>query len=106
MIQKYRYGDSLKIDIDVEEEVLYENVLRHIMLPLIENGIETRPVKKQGEKQIRDHRTDVKKESILIKISDNGIGMNEETVRHILEDLIDRKRESTCPSVSRTCINV
>lgn len=90
-IQKYRYGDSLKIDIDVEEEVLYENVPRHIMLPLIENGIEHGLSKKQGEKQIRITGR-MLKESILIKISDNGIGMNEETVRHILEDPIDRKK--------------
>ena len=88
-IQRYRYGESLKIEIDVEEDVLYEQVPRHIMLPLIENAIEHGLSKKQGDRQIRITGCMMKK-GIELKISDNGIGMNEEMVRHILEDPTDK----------------
>lgn len=91
VIQHYRYGEQLRIVIDVNEEALYEKVPRHMILPLIENAVEHGFRGVVGEKkitvtgQIEDH-------IMIIQVIDNGKGMTkQETGR--LEDLLEQKVE-------------
>lgn len=90
-IQKYRYGQELKIDIDVEEEVLYERVPCHILLPLLENAIEHGLSEKASDKQVKI--TGCMKESVMcLRIIDNGIGMPQEMIEDIMNDNPEQKK--------------
>lgn len=79
VIQSYRYGEQLKMYIEIDEEVLYEAVPRHIILPLIENAIEHGLKSKPGQKWIRISG-EIKENVIYIKVADNGVGMTREKI--------------------------
>lgn len=90
-IQKYRYGQELKIDIDVEEEVLYERVPCHILLPLLENAIEHGLSNKASDKQVKV--TGSMKDNVMcLRIIDNGIGMPQEMIDDIMNDKLEHKK--------------
>lgn len=90
-IQKYRYGQELKIDIDVEEEVLYERVPCHIILPLLENAIEHGLSNKASDKQVKVTGS-MKKNVMCLQIIDNGIGMQQEKIDDIMNDKLEQKK--------------
>lgn len=86
-IQQYRYGGTLKLTIDVDEEILYRClIIKFTLQPLVENaifhGIE--PTGSSGE--ITIHIARVPDDNIKIDITDNGVGMSEETIAQILND--------------------
>lgn len=83
-IQFYRYGENLKLDIRVQEEILYEFVPRHIMLPMIENAVEHGVANKLGEKKIIV-RGIIQNSIIILDIFDNGQGMDEHTVEKLFQ---------------------
>ncbi len=74
-IQKYRYGKNLNIGIDVSEQVLYEQVPRHTILPLVENSIEHGMKDKKNNMQIQVSIT-MNNTDINIVVQDNGKGMS------------------------------
>lgn len=82
-IQKYRYTD-LKIILDVEEEVLYEDIPCHIMMPMIENAIEHGLSDKSGDKLIHVWAR-LEGGVIHIKIEDNGRGIEPEKIAQIVK---------------------
>lgn len=91
-IQKYRYGQELKIDIDVEEEVLYEKIPCHIVLPLLENAIEHGVSNKTSDKQVKV--TGWMKEHVMcLQIIDNGVGIPEEMIKNIMSGKSEQKNE-------------
>lgn len=86
-IQKYRYGGSITMQVTVEDEVLRQNeILRFTLQPIVENaifhGIE--PKGAVGEITIRVYRN--QPGDVCIDITDNGIGMDEETIAGLLTD--------------------
>lgn len=99
LIQHYRYGEQLKIEIQVEEEALYEKVPRHIILPLIENAVEHGLKNKIGEKKIRivgrieeapfPDKKDLPDRKgggiVYMQITDNGTGMPPEKIESVLQ---------------------
>ncbi|WP_330619607.1 cache domain-containing sensor histidine kinase [Vallitalea pronyensis] len=85
-IQKYRYFDSLQIEMDIEEEALYEKVPRHVLLPLIENAIEHGFLDKMTDKKIWVSARIVEEE-IDIEIIDNGVGIKKERLTQIINTL-------------------
>ena len=90
-IQKYRYGQELNIEIDVEEEVLYERVPCHIILPLLENAIEHGLSNKVSDKQVKV--TGAMKDNIMcLQIIDNGLGMPQEMLDEIMNDKLEHKK--------------
>lgn len=88
LIQQYRYGGSITIDYQIESEDLYQcNIHRFSLQPIIENalfhGIE--PKGSAGKIIVAAHvlTTDGKK-NLQISITDNGVGMTEETIQMVL----------------------
>lgn len=85
-IQKYRYGGSISLKYDIEDEALLNNaILRFTLQPIVENaifhGIE--PKGTSGTILIRIFK---KTSSVLeIEVTDDGIGMTEETIRNVLD---------------------
>lgn len=91
LIQRYRHGEQLKVEIEVEEEALYEKVPRHIILPLIENAIEHGLKNKIGEKQIQI-TGEVQQDVVIMHVSDNGVGMAPEEIERALDGSGQKKK--------------
>lgn len=90
LIQQYRYGGSLTAEYDIESEELLQCLIHRFTLqPLIENalfhGIE--PKGCAGRIQIRARRQvlPVLGEVLQVSVTDNGVGMTEDTIRQVLE---------------------
>lgn len=83
MIQKYRFGDRLQLHIDCDsedwEEVMNAKIPKLTLQPILENSIIHGTELKIGTGNLRIHfeRT---KERLLIRISDDGVGMDEDTL--------------------------
>ena len=82
-IQKYRYGDELHIKLQVEEAALYEQVPRHILLPIIENAIEHGLSDRKGEKRIIVAGNIMEDAFLVLTVKDNGVGMTEDILHRI-----------------------
>ena len=85
IIQKYRYGGTIRLDINVIDEDLYQcQIPKFTLQPMVENaifhGIE--PKGSAGKILITIEYLDV--QTIRITIEDNGIGLSEEQISSIL----------------------
>lgn len=83
-IQKMRYKDKLEYQIDAQPEVFHCRIVKLVLQPLVENAIY------HGIKYIEGTgviRVSVRLEDgwICLEISDNGAGMDGQTLAHILE---------------------
>ena len=77
-IQSRRFGDRFETEISVEEPELRERYMLKLMIqPLVENAIThgLERLKRKGRIHIHIAATEKK---LLIRVSDNGVGMNEE----------------------------
>lgn len=83
-IQKMRYQDKLEYEIEVDQEVLQVPIAKLVLQPLVENAIYHGIKYKNGKGLIRIIGK-LDRENVVIKIQDNGMGMEEETLRNILE---------------------
>ena len=86
-IQSRRFGDRFETDISVEEPELRERyVLKLMIQPLVENAIThgLERLKRKGQIHIHVAATEKK---LLIRISDNGVGMSEEKLRELNQSL-------------------
>lgn len=83
-IQKMRYRDQLNFRIDVDTEINSCHIVKLTLQPLVENaiyhGIKYRETK--GTVIIKGQKTE---DGILLQVIDNGVGMEEETLKHILD---------------------
>lgn len=92
-IQKMRYKDKLEYEIDIDEDIYQNEIVKLILQPIVENAIyhgikfkETMCLLRiQGYSRGND---------IIIKIIDNGVGMSEETLAHIFDEHKHNKRSN------------
>lgn len=93
LIQQYRYGGSVTIEYQIESEDLYDcEIHRFSLQPIIENalfhGIE--PTKAAGKIIVAAQTTEINEHKVLlIRITDNGIGMSEEMIKKVLHENTD-----------------
>lgn len=83
-IQQMRYKDKLEYEIDVEDEIKKEKVINMILQPLVENAI-YHGIKYKDSKGLIKITGYGQKHKIILKVIDNGIGMEEETLAGIFE---------------------
>jgi two-component system sensor histidine kinase YesM len=85
-IQQYRYGGTLKLYIDVPDELKSYMILKFTLQPIVENaifhGIE--PTGKAGEINITFLKKD--ENTLEITVRDNGVGMSPELIDKVLND--------------------
>ena len=85
-IQQYRYGGTLKLYIDVPDELKNYMILKFTLQPIVENaifhGIE--PTGKAGEINITFLKKD--ENTLEITVRDNGVGMSPELIDKVLND--------------------
>lgn len=83
-IQKMRYKDKLEYEIEVEEEIKKEEVINLILQPIVENAI-YHGIKYKGSKGLIRIVGYGEGDRIILKITDNGIGMDEEALKGIFD---------------------
>lgn len=83
IIQECRYGNSLTLDEEIEEDIFYEYMPKNILFPIIENAIEHGLQNKEAERKLII-RGKIKENNICVDVFDNGIGMDENKVKEIL----------------------
>lgn len=83
-IQKMRYKDKLEFEIDIDENVLKESIVKLVLQPLVENAIYHGIKYKDGKGLIKitGHRDG---RDIVICIEDNGKGMEIDSLKHIFD---------------------
>lgn len=84
-IQNIRFAGKIRYVENVDPQLLQLEVPKIILQPLVENAIlhgirETE--EKSGTVRVTGFRS---KEDIFLKVTDNGVGMDEETLRHIMD---------------------
>ena len=83
-IQKMRYKDKLEYEIEVSPEVLGRKIPKLVLQPLVENAIYHGIKYKEGKGTVRVEGIQDGNQMVL-KVSDDGIGMNPETLSKIFE---------------------
>ncbi len=89
-IQQYRYGGDLEIEVSrIESETLCQDCLipRFTLQPLVENAIFHGLEPKGGHGSVLlDISTDPDTGDVLLRITDDGVGMPPEQVAHLLDE--------------------
>ena len=89
-IQQYRYGGDLEIEVSrIESETLCRDCMipRFTLQPLVENAIFHGLEPKGGHGSVLlDISTDPENGDVLLRITDDGVGMPPELVAHLLDE--------------------
>ena len=83
-IQKMRYQDKLEYEIEVDPDIRKEETVKLVLQPVVENAIYHGIKYKEGKGliQIRGFREEG---SIILRVQDDGRGMDQDTLKHIFE---------------------
>ncbi len=84
-IQKIRYKNRFTVEIDIDPEIYECSTIKLIVQPLLENAIYHGLEYMDGEGEIKV-RGYIKEGDIYIDVSDNGLGMPEQSLDLILTD--------------------
>lgn len=87
-IQKMRYKDKLEFAIQVDPQIREERIVNLVLQPIVENAIYHGIKNKEGNGLIQITGA-LEEGDIVLRVIDNGAGMDEETLAHIF----DRSRE-------------
>ncbi len=90
-IQKMRYRDKLDFYIDVDDAIKGNLTLKVLLQPLVENAIYHGIKNKYGTGTIRI-MGEREGETIVLRVNDNGVGMDEETRKSLLSPATDAKQ--------------
>lgn len=90
LIQQYRYGGSITIQYQISRDELYQCLIHRFTLqPIIENalfhGIEPKGCAGRILVKAEDPILPDGRHLLVISITDNGVGMSEETIRQVLK---------------------
>lgn len=92
-IQKMRYVDKLEYEIDVEPAVMRMEIVKLIIQPLVENAIYHGIKYKEGKGLIRI-TGGFEEDQIVLRVSDNGVGMTEEELSHVFDERVTDTRKN------------
>lgn len=107
VIQQVRYRDILDFDIRIDPGAERHPILKMTLQPIVENALYHGIKNKRGKGTIVvDGQLDDAGQTLIVTVRDNGIGMNEETLRLLIEriaalaqpDTKDDDAEDAAPS--------
>ena len=83
-IQKMRYKDKMEFQIDVDPSILHIPLIKLVLQPVIENAIYhgLKYKESKGLLMVKGFR---KNGNAVLQVTDNGVGMDQETLDHIYE---------------------
>jgi len=84
-IMKVRYGDKFDVDFEVDDEIREYYILKLLLQPILENSIThgISEIEEKGRVTIKGCKA---REDLLFEITDNGIGMTEESINRLLSE--------------------
>lgn len=84
-IQKYRYRNKFDIVFDISEEILQCKTVKLIVQPLLENSLyhAMEFMDGDGDILVKGYRDG---DDVYIKVTDNGMGMTQETIDKLLDE--------------------
>ncbi|HAV90173.1 MAG TPA: two-component sensor histidine kinase, partial [Eubacterium sp.] len=85
-IQQFRYQDIMDYEIEFDESILEYNIPKLLLQPLVENAL-YHGVKCKRGKSIISVSGNVEGEYLIFVVEDDGIGMNEETLEKVRENI-------------------
>ncbi|AOZ90804.1 sensor histidine kinase [Paenibacillus crassostreae] len=89
-IQKVRYYNRIQLVIEADEEVLHYRMPKLILQPMVENAIfHGLALKEEGG--VVTVKVERSSSDVMIEVHDNGVGMDEETIRTIKASLAQEK---------------
>jgi two-component system sensor histidine kinase YesM len=83
-IQNMRYEDSIRLEVDVPEELLDCPILKLVAQPLVENAILHGIMLKPDEKGTIRISAALDGPALVVSVEDDGAGMSEETLRSVM----------------------
>lgn len=83
-ILNIRYDNEIKLEINVEEDVMDCEILKLLLQPLVENAVH-HGIKPKDGKGIVSIRIFSDEDEIIFIISDDGVGMSEEKIAEVME---------------------
>ena len=83
-IQKMRYKDKLEFEIKADPSITQVPIIRLVLQPIVENAI-YHGLKYKDSKGLLTVHGYMKGENAVIDITDDGVGMDEETLKHIYD---------------------
>lgn len=83
LLQKFRYRDLFDVDYEVDDSILKYKVPKLILQPLVENSIKHGINLRSGEGRI-SIKVSKYENSIVLEVSDNGMGIAKEKIEQIL----------------------
>ncbi|MCI8834086.1 MAG: histidine kinase [Ruminococcus sp.] len=91
-IQKMRYQDKLEYSLEVDPAIFHVMIVKFTLQPLVENAIYhgIKWKENKGNLTIRGYKDQGK--AVLV-VEDDGVGMDEETQKHIFEEKAEKKVE-------------
>ena len=92
-IQKKHYGERLSLEVEIEEELMGLYIPKLILQPIVENAIvhgfagttETCRIRIVGKRRQREGDPVSGSGFVVFRIEDDGIGMSEQELEHVLE---------------------
>ncbi len=98
LIQKYRYGGNITLECQVKEPALYQCLIHRFTLqPIIENamfhGIEPKGCAGKVLIQAEILSPEASERLLQISVTDNGVGMSEETIEKVLKGDLSSKAD-------------
>ncbi len=88
-IQKIRYRDVLDFNIDCDERVAKNTILKLILQPLVENALYHGIKNKRQGGTINVRATMKNENAVLLEVEDDGIGFTEEKLAQLQAELAD-----------------
>lgn len=83
IIQKFRYGDKIEVNIDIKPGIEKHKIPKLILQPIVENAI-VHGIEKMVGSGIINISGAVSGNNIILKVTDNGLGINEDRIKTIL----------------------
>ncbi len=82
LILKMRYANDFEYEISIPSELLSQTIAKLILQPLVENAIYHGTKQKRGKGLIRVCGY-LKREQVILEVSDNGAGMDSRTLKKV-----------------------
>lgn len=96
-MQQIRHSSKFNLEINVSEKLQNQKTMRMILIPLVENSVFHGFAKGTREEDNISISAEEEVGGIVIYVKDNGIGMDDNTVKYIL----DKQQKSTAMSPSK-----
>ena len=90
VLQQMRYGDKLSFEFEPDEKTMQCMVPALILQPIVENAI-FHGIEAKNEMGIIVISSEIQNERLIISISDDGAGMNEDTLERVIDTCTNKE---------------